>query len=379
MDRIITAAQLAGLGYLVLLGLMLGGAQVLPAGAWRIVRRGILGVVLPYPVALLALMVAQVGWPQQAGLLAVLQIFAPYLFAPLLLLAPFGLFRGTRLLRAVLAICALVFAARFMSISSFTSTTPTPGMPQLTVLNWNLGLGTEAAQIARARGVLSARPADVVVLEEAYWRWIEADPAITALYPHRVSLHWNAEIGLIILSAHPILAHDVPEPQNTLRDRGRQIVARLDVQGQPLNFIAAHPPSPALGFGSCAIICYDVADRNAQIAQLRTAINPLLRTGEPLIVAGDFNITSREPEYATLVNGMQEAHREAGDWAGRSWPLANGADVFPDLMQRFFPLIRIDHLFSSPRVIPLQSQVDCTPRGSDHCAVWGRFELQPTP
>ncbi|MBA3468613.1 MAG: endonuclease/exonuclease/phosphatase family protein [Herpetosiphonaceae bacterium] len=378
MERIVAAAQILVVGYLALLGVMAGGARLMPARVWRIARPSISGVVLIYPAALLALMVGQVGWPQESGLLAVLQIFAPYLFAPLLLIAPFGLFRGTRLLRGVLAICALVFAVRFMSISGLTSPQPTPGLPQLTVLSWNLGLGSEQAQIDRARPVLSARPADVVVLAEAYWRWIENDPAITALYPYRTALYWNAETGLIILSAHSILQHDVPAQQNTLTDRGRQIVARLAVHGQPLNFIAAHPPSPAVNFGACPLICYDVADRNAQIDQLRTAINPLLRSGDPLIVAGDFNTTSREPQYQNLIAGMQEAHHEAGAGPGRSWPLAYGTGV-PDPMQRFFPLIRIDHLFSSPRVIPLQSQVDCTPSGSDHCAVWGRFEIHPTP
>jgi hypothetical protein len=40
------------------------------------------------------------------------------------------------------------------------------------------------------------------------------------------------------------------------------------------------------------------------------------------------------------------------------------------------PLLRIDYLFSSPNVTPLRMSVDCTPEGSDHCVVRGRFELK---
>jgi endonuclease/exonuclease/phosphatase (EEP) superfamily protein YafD len=379
VEQIIAAAQILGFGYLVLFGLLAFGERTLPASAWRIARRSSIGLVLLYPLALLGLTVVQIGWPQDSGLLAVLQIFAPYLFAPLLLILPFGLFRGTAVLRASLAVCGLVFALRFMSMPDLSAPQPAAGAPQLTVLNWNLGLGTEAAQIERARPVLLARPADVVVLEEAYWRWIEADPAITALYPHRAARYWDGEIGLVLLSAYPILEHDVPAEQRGGGTQARQIVARLEIDGQPLNFIAVHPPSPAVNFGSCPIVCYDVGARNAQIQQLRTRMNPLIRSGEPLIVAGDFNTTSREPAYATLIGGMQEAQHEAGAGAGRSWPLANGAIAVPALLQRLFPLIRIDHQFSSPRVMPLQARVDCTARGSDHCAVWGQFAIQPTP
>ena len=124
MERIIGLAQASGLAYLILLSLMAFGERLLPARAWPAARRGIIGLVLLYPTALLALTIGQIAAPREDGLLAVLQIFAPYLFAPLLLILPFALFRGTHPLRWALLICALVFVVRFMSMPGFSAPQP---------------------------------------------------------------------------------------------------------------------------------------------------------------------------------------------------------------------------------------------------------------
>jgi vancomycin resistance protein VanJ len=37
--------------------------------------------------------------------------------------------------------------------------------------------------------------------------------------------------------------------------------------------------------------------------------------------------------------------------------------------------LRIDYMFSTARVTPLHLDTDCTPRGSDHCVLLGRFAV----
>jgi endonuclease/exonuclease/phosphatase (EEP) superfamily protein YafD len=358
------------------LGLMAAGPRLMGADRWRRVRSGALLLLLLYPAALLLLMAQQILRPQSSGMLAVAQVFAPWLFAPLLPLIPFGFFRGTAALRTGLAICALVFALRFINLPRFSQPDAGSGAIPLTALNWNLGLGTEQAQIERARAILLDRPADIVVLEEAYWRWIEGDAALTAIYPYRRALYYNAETGLVLLSAYPISADDIPAAQNEASNHPRQIVARLDINGTLLNLVITHPPPPSVRLNGCRLICYDTADRDAHITQLRAVIDPLLGSGEPLLVLGDFNTTRQEPTYRQLSAGLSEAQDAAGSGAGLSWPLDNGTEVVPPLLTRLLPLIRIDHQFSNDRITPLDATVDCTRRGSDHCAVWGRFEIR---
>ena len=239
--------------------------------------------------------------------------------------------------------------------------------------------GQRNAQISRARDILLAKPADIVVLEEAYWRWIENDPALTVLYPHRRALYYNGETGLVVLSTYPILHDDVPQPQNgaAAQKHPRQIVARLDVGGTPFNVVATHPPSPQISFADrCRLVCYATADRDQHLAQLHQVVQPLLDSGEPLLVLGDFNTTIREPIYRELSAGLREAHATVGSGAGLTWPLPNDSVAFPAWLQLLFPLIRIDHQFSNARLTPLATSVDCTLRGSDHCAVWGMYQIK---
>ncbi len=94
----------------------------------------------------------------------------------------------------------------------------------------------------------------------------------------------------------------------------------------------------------------------------------MLNSGDPLILAGDFNITDREPAYRDLSNGLTDAWRKVGAGLGSTWRPSL-------LMGQQVGLLRIDYLFSSPNVMPLNMAVDCTPRDSDHCVVVGRFEI----
>jgi vancomycin resistance protein VanJ len=111
---------------------------------------------------------------------------------------------------------------------------------------------------------------------------------------------------------------------------------------------------------------YEPNHRDEQIRRLRKEIAPLLERGEPFLLVGDFNLTERDPAYHELTEGLHDAHRQAGWGTGHSWrpnPKWN------------FGLLRIDYLLNSPNVTPLQTSVDCTPRGSDHYIVGGTFEV----
>src|SRR5688500_5479619 len=72
------------------------------------------GLALAYPVLLIGLVLLHGALPQRSGLTALSQVFAPYLFLPLLLLLPLALRRGTWVLRAALVVCLLVGAWRYL-------------------------------------------------------------------------------------------------------------------------------------------------------------------------------------------------------------------------------------------------------------------------
>ncbi len=98
-------------------------------------------------------------------------------------------------------------------------------------------------------------------------------------------------------------------------------------------------------------------------------MQPFLDAGDPLILLSDFNVTDREPAYVDVSRGLTDAFKAVGVGTGTTWR--------PGQLSHFdWALLRLDYLFSGPGVVPLSTQVDCTPRGSDHCIVHGTFEVR---
>jgi endonuclease/exonuclease/phosphatase family metal-dependent hydrolase len=192
---------------------------------------------------------------------------------------------------------------------------------------------------------------------------------LARVYPYRLLYPDGCPPGSAILSKLPILEHSRFDGGQSNEQIPRGCWARLDTgNGNSLTVIGAHPYPP---MGNCRLpVCIDPSKRDAQIARLRQAgsVNAFLESGTPFLLVGDFNVTDREPAYRELSAGLRDAQLEVGSGAGSTWaPLT--------FMRRGIPLIRIDYLFSSPSVTPLTMKVDCTPHGSDHCMLFGTFEL----
>ena len=140
--------------------------------------------------------------------------------------------------------------------------------------------------------------------------------------------------------------------------------------GRPLLVVAAHPESPYSSIGDCRFPrCYDTSQRDSLLSHTRKVVDPALQRGERVLLAGDMNTTDRELAYSSLARGLQDAQFRAGPVFGATW------GMIPEL-RWLVPLLRIDYLFSSANVVPSRMRVDCAPRGSDHCMLYGSFELR---
>src|SRR5689334_21533747 len=135
-------------------------------------RKALIGLLSCYPVLVLGLTALHLLAPQRTGILALSQIFALYLFVPLLGVLPFALLRGAGPLRVLLVLCALVYGARYAPRLVPTAAAVPPGTAQVAVMNWNVRLGGQWDQV---RPVLLARPADVITMEEITWRHLVDD------------------------------------------------------------------------------------------------------------------------------------------------------------------------------------------------------------
>jgi vancomycin resistance protein VanJ len=324
-------------------------------------RSGVLLAAALYPAALLALTVIHVISPQRSGPLALSQIVAPHLFAAALLLVPLALVRGERLLRLLLLTALLVAVARFGDeFVSFGGPTPASG-DTLSALTWNLEAGSVRGE--QLLEVLGGTEASVVALQELtpeHASLLEADARVSARFPHRLLTPRAGVLGIGLLSAYPIRQAEV-------RSTPGQLVT-LDVHGQQLTVLNAHPLPGTIRTVTPLRIPFDFdpSQRDADIAALRTWIQPALSRQNAVLVLGDYNVTEREPAYQTLANGLRDAHLIVGNGSGASWR----PERFKELP---VGLLRIDYLFSAGGLNPIAVTTDCTPRGGDHCLVMASF------
>lgn len=324
------------------------------------------------PCLLLWLWCYQTMRPERTGLLALSQVLAPYLSLPVLGLLPVALLRRMRIVVFSLVACAVLAGLHFVPLRSQAIPPVAPSARQITVMNWNISGSNHAQeQAARVLPVLGTKPAEIVALEETNWRWVEQDPLLAKLYPYRVVHTRNVGINLMLLSSYPLLEQGVGEVPRGVRGWQRFLWARLDLgSGQQVVVVVAHAHSPRTFDEACKLsVCYETKQRDALFPHIRRVVDVALARGDHLLLAGDMNLTEREPAYAELSRGLHDAWKQAGTGLGLTWGMQGERSWR-------WPLLRIDYLFSSPNVVPISTEVDCKLRGSDHCIVSGRFALQ---
>lgn len=309
--------------------------------------------------------------PQRDGLVALTQILAPYLF---LLLVPFLLLvltPGTpgRLLRYGLMAAVAVFVLRFVP-----AWVPLPGVApaaaasaqHLGVVTWNLELGqVDDAVVVETIRALDADVIGIVELTPWNAAAIAADPELGRRFRTMELRPTRGSLGIGLLSTLPPVGepHRYGDPPI--------LVQQLDAgEGRTLTAIVAHPLPGRIQatVGGTIPVFYDSTSRDRHLAQVRSAVDPILASGEPLLLIGDFNVVDREPGYDDIAAGLIDAHRAVGLGPGHTWRPGR-LEWLP------FGLLRIDYLFSANGVTPVSVSPECTPRGSDHCIVEGVVAL----
>jgi vancomycin resistance protein VanJ len=381
MARLIATVGLGALIALVAYALLLLGLafrpRLLSPRIWSRIAGVLHWAALLGVVAVVVALVGSALLPQRAGPLALLQVLAPYLVLPALLVVPLAFILPSRSLGLVLGLCLAVALLRTPpSLGGLTA--PRAAEAQLTIFHWNATNDGPERQQRRLRPILAARPADIVVLPETYWGWLREDPAITRHYPYQMVHTEQATSGLVLLSAFPFLEADVARNPPGVRGWPRLVWARLDLWGdETMLVVAAHPESPYSSNSDCRFfVCYDTAERDSLTPRIREVIDPALARGERVLLVGDLNTTDREPGYAVLAAGLRDVHRAVGLGWGHSWgihsePWSSDAPIESGVL----PLLRIDYMFASPNLLPLTTRTDCHVPGSDHCALWSAFAV----
>lgn len=334
-------------------------------------RRGHAAILALYPTALVCLSLLHMLHPQRMGLVALTEVFAPFLFLPLVILMPATFARDMAVLRWAMLAAALVYGGRFLPHIPLSGAQPAVSDKQLDVLSANLRV--DSVPYGQLKMVLTARPADIVMLQESGWERLGTDESLASTYPYRLVHPRDTAPGLIVLSKYRIKDHGVLAMPGT-GDVQRVMWARLDLGAAgSVTVINAHPlpplPPDDERTACTGSFCYNTALRDAQIKQIHAFVSTRIEQGERVLLAGDFNVTEREPAYRDLTAGLQDAYKLAGSGSGNTWRPVS-------LIGYSVGLLRIDYMFTGPGIAPVSFSVDCTARGSDHCIQRGRFAIR---
>ncbi|WP_165360669.1 endonuclease/exonuclease/phosphatase family protein [Candidatus Chloroploca sp. Khr17] len=326
------------------------------------------GLLALYPMGLIGLTLVALVAPQRTGLMALTQVFAHFLFLPLLLLLPLALLMRLSFLRLALGAALAVFLIVYPPAFAVGPPAPPATGAQVRIMTWNLFYGRVSA--AQLQVQLEAYQPDILLVQEMLGEGFVVSEWLTTQYPYHFIGSYTTAPGMAIFSRYPILEASVPQFAEAHWDMPRIIWARLDIEGHRLSVINAHPIPPRTFGTNCAVLrCYNQGPRDAQIVDLRRFVDEIrAQSDDPLILGGDMNVTEREEAYFDLAHGLVDVHRAVGRGFGASWR--------PGMLQVPFGLLRIDYFFTAPGVRPRTLITDCQWYGSDHCLLVGDFGVE---
>lgn len=327
----------------------------------------------------LAAVAVNVLFAPQTGPFALAAVFEPHLLATgavagllailMTLTERGGAAPWIRLLAVAVIVLAVVrVGGEWWSPESADAAAPPDGASRITVMSWNLEDGSKAPAES-LDGILDI-PADeapdVVALQELtpeVAEALEASDEIDRRYPYRILEPREGVRGMGILSSLPLVT-------GVYGARPMLLTAGLLLDdGSRLAIVNAHPFPPrietAFGWLPWGI---DARQRDQELDAVRDAVDAVEDQARVLLV-GDLNATPFEGGFATVADGLADAHATVGVATGFTWR--------PSLLEGVgLGLLRIDHVLTGAAVTPVASTVDCSLPG-DHCRLTVTLDVAP--
>jgi vancomycin resistance protein VanJ len=326
-------------------------------------RRSRWDLLAAVPGALVAFAIVALIVPPRSGPLALALVLEVHLFiVALAILTPIALLTRARVLGVALLVAIIaggvLFGSEWVSLPGSAAV-----RHDLSVMTWNLQYGTRTPGQTAAE--LETVDVDLIALQELEPQpsaAVDRDPVIAAKYPYRALVPRELASGVAILSRYPI--EDVSSSQDPAC-----LELVVETPQGPVRVIDAHPKHADISTLTPLRlpIAYDPSDRDAAIATVRTRIDAAMDDGERLLVLGDYNTASSEPEYAVLTRGLRDTQVQVGEGPGWTWR--------PSRLT-FLPVafLRIDLQLTAGPIFPTSTSVECSLPG-DHCRLFGDYEI----
>ncbi len=327
-----------------------------------------------YAVAILAYVITRTLFGDSFALIGLIANIMPVPILPALILLPLALI--LRRWRALIALIPVIAIGAWLYADYFLPPTPTIRADealrrQIRLLTFNTF--AKQTDIDDTFDVIAASDADVILLQELNVHLTEriADELYVE-YPYQFLRPRGISVtGMGIISRFPLEAGRYWREGH---DRWGMQYAWIDADGTRIALFNMHAMSP---FAEATRV-YDLTRRAADIDILMGWLDA--NAGHPAITAGDFNLTDQTEHYARITERLIDAHRAAGWGFAPTFPNFNRStyDVAPP-MRWIPPLIRIDYIFHTPDIRPLEVTTLSTTGASDHYPVLAILEIPLPP
>lgn len=245
--------------------------------------------------------------------------------------------RTVLLVLPLLAIWIAIFAPPFLPKS-----TEQPEGTTLRIATFNV-LQQSTPELLE---IIRAMDADVIALQELSPNSVEVFNALSDRYAYTALHPQDGVAGLGIYSRYPIMADEYRAIGN-----GQQRVL-LDVAGVQVAVFNVHTVPPFS-------IRLQV-ERSTQVAALLDWSTA--ETGA-VIVLGDFNMTPLTADYRAVTVHLADVFGAVGQGLGFTYPSWGQVSGLPGILP---PLVRIDYVFISQRLLPLSAAVWAQSDSADH-------------
>jgi len=310
-------------------------------------------------------------WGDQFWWLALMNVFAPHLFLPLLLFGPLCL--GTRRLMGYLGLMPPLVIFLWLYGALFL-----PGWPAkiaddvpLTIMSFNIWGGSRSGETARV--ILDNGVPDLVAIQELQpWMADVLLEEVGEFYPYHIfDTYWRSN-GIGILSRYPLTELS---SQLLFYPAWEIQIVEVMARNRAITVYNIHPHSSNVIDYLGVEYSQQLFDRIKQSFQTRQRLIQQLmadirtRPG-PVIVVGDFNSTDQSEVYTLLSSQLTDAHQAAGWGFGHTFPAYSGRFRRVPIPPR---QIRIDMIFYSAHFVALQSWVSPSAGESDHLPVLAKI------
>lgn len=302
--------------------------------------------------------------------LALLNVFAPFFFLPLIVLLPLSIFWRRRSVWLSTVLPVLVFLWLYGRLFwPFRPQIPITTEVPFTVMSFNIWGGSRSAETVQV--IRDSELPDVVAIQELTPEMVEVLVSVIGdVYPYRLLSAGAGYKGLGILSRYPLTEID----SASLDDPNWQVqIAQIVRDNHAFTFYNVHTQSSNLLLylqeGSSVADEVQTSFRIRQSLTQRLMADIANRNGAA-IVAGDFNSTDQSEVYALLTQQLADAHVVAGWGFGHTFPAYAGN-------YRGIPIppleMRLDMILYSRQMTALSSWTGTTYGESDHLPVFAKL------